>query len=281
MKRRNGGWDAVLNVLRTEPDAVPKWLYWILSASIFVVALSSYHYVATQRTQENEMEKLTPTFSKMWDGFKRTALEPDPRSKEYRLWVDLTASSKRFAIGMGLSALGGAFLGLTMGCFPLVEAFLLRFLTFLHKVPALALLPLLFITFGTGELAKVVLILVGILPAVALDAYGRVKDIPREQFFKAQSLGCSEYEVCFRIVWPQILPKVLDTIRLNLGPALLLLIAAEGIAAEAGMGYRIFVVRRYVAVDIIIPYVMVMTGIMFALDVALDRIVKRFHWVGK
>ena len=172
-------------------------------------------------------------------------------------------------------------IGLLMGCFPIVEAVFQKVLTVLHKIPALALLPLLFITFGTGELAKVVLIVFAILPAIALDAYQRVKDVPRELFYKAQTLGATESEVCFRVVWPMIFPKVLDTIRLNLGPALLLLIAAEGIAAEAGMGYRIFVVRRYVAVDIIIPYVLVMTLIMFLMDMSLSQYVKRFRWVNK
>ena len=56
---------------------------------------------------------------------------------------------------------------------------------------------------------------------------------------------------------------MLDTIRLNLKAAMLLLIAGESLAATVGLGYRIFVVRRYVAMDIIIPYVLWMTGLLF------------------
>ena len=82
---------------------------------------------------------------------------------------------------------------------------------------------------------------------------------------------------------PQIFPKMLDTIRLNLKAAMLLLIAGESLAATVGLGYRIFVVRRYVAMDIIIPYVLWMTGLLFLTDWFIQWVIRRRYvwWTSK
>jgi NitT/TauT family transport system permease protein len=120
----------------------------------------------------------------------------------------------------------------------------------------------------------------GVFPTVALDAYLRAKAMPREQIHKAQTLGASEHEIAYRIVLPQLFPKMLDTLRLNLKAVMLLLIAGESLAASVGLGYRIFVVRRYVAMDIIIPYVLWMTVLLFLTDWLIQWVMrKRYAWL--
>ena len=69
-----------------------------------------------------------------------------------------------------------------------------------------------------------------------------------------------------------MLPRLIDLLRLSLGPAWLFLIAAEAIAAEVGLGYRIFLVRRYLAMDVILPYVAWITLLAVAIDLALDAL---------
>ncbi len=69
-----------------------------------------------------------------------------------------------------------------------------------------------------------------------------------------------------RVVLPQIMPKLITCIRLSLAPAWIFLISAEAIASTGGLGYRIFLVRRYLAMDVILPYVAWITLIAFALD---------------
>ena len=77
-----------------------------------------------------------------------------------------------------------------------------------------------------------------------------------------------------------MLPRLLDGLRLSLGPAWLFLISAEAIAAEVGLGYRIFLVRRYLAMDVIIPYVMWITALAFLMDLALRHVNRRaFPWL--
>lgn len=249
----------------------------MLSASLFILAFAGYGLTSYLRHQENPRDKVVPTFSKMWDGFQRTAFEED-RKGDLRLWVDSWASLKRFVISLGL-LLFAVILGLHMGLYPYVEHLFMRFLLFFDKIPALALLPILFIIFGLGEVSKISLILLGVFPTIALDTYLRAKAIPKEQVIKGFTLGATDMEITYRIVLPQIIPGVLDTIRLNFKAMILFLIAGESLAATAGLGYRIFVVRRYIAMDIIIPYVIWMAVLAFVADFALRWwIQKRYRW---
>ena len=108
----------------------------------------------------------------------------------------------------------------------------------------------------------------------------RTEEIPHEEIIKAQTLGASTWQIMARVVVPQMMPRLIDSVRLSLGAAWLYLIAAEAIAAESGLGYRIFLMRRYLAMDVILPYVAWITLLAFTLDFIL-RIVQRivFRWM--
>lgn len=249
----------------------------ILSALLFILCIVAYGITALMRHRENPRDKVVPTFSQMVDGVKRVTVEPD-RSGEYRLWVDTAASGRRFLISLAFLSLA-VILGLHMGLFPYIELLFLRFVTFFDKIPALAVLPILFIIFGLGEVSKIALILIGVFPTITLDTYLRAKGVPREQITKGLSLGASQSEIAYRVVLPQIFPEVLNTIRLNFKAMILFLIAGESLAATVGLGYRIFVVRRYIAMDIIIPYVIWMSLLAFIADFLVRLwIKKRYKW---
>ncbi len=102
----------------------------------------------------------------------------------------------------------------------------------------------------------------------------RVEDIPREQLIKAQTLGASSLQIALRVILPQTVPRLIDSVRFEIGPAWLFLIAAEAIAADSGLGYRIFLVRRYLSMDVILPYVAWITLLAFLMDLGL-RILQR------
>ena len=84
------------------------------------------------------------------------------------------------------------------------------------------------------------------------------------------------------VLWktlPQVLPRLISAVRLSLGAAWLFLIAAEAIAATEGLGYRIFLVRRYLAMDTILPYVLWITWLAFLIDWGLARLSRwLFPW---
>ncbi len=169
-----------------------------------------------------------------------------------------------------------------MGLFPVLDNLLYSFVLFIDKIPALAILPILFIFFGLGEVSKIALIVIGVLPTVILDIYLRVKAFPKEQLIKAMTLKASTAQIIFKVVLPQIFPYALDTIRLNFKSVILFLIAGEALAATEGLGYRIFVVRRYLAMDVIIPYVIWIALLAFLVDVGLRLWIKKlFSWVNK
>jgi NitT/TauT family transport system permease protein len=252
----------------------------VLTLALFLISLSVYLIMAHMRQKDNPQDKLVPTLSQMADGVKRVAFKPD-RNDEYRLLVDTWASVRRFLISL-LLLIPAVILGLHMGIFPYTEKLFLRFTLFFDKIPALAVLPVLFIVFGLGEMSKIALIVIGVFPTIVLDTYLRAKAVPREQIIKAITLGASELEIAYCIVLPQILPKVLDTIRLNFKAMILFLIAGESLAATEGLGYRIFLVRRYIAMEIIIPYVIWISILAYSADV-IFRFAnqKLFPWVDK
>jgi NitT/TauT family transport system permease protein len=262
-------------------DAEPTSLQRLLLGSMLFVLLAAAYFVASYyRHLDNPADQVMPGLTQLLDGVRRVAAEPD-RDGELRLWVDTAASARRFGLSIAIIFLAVP-LGVAMGTFPYVEALVYRFLVFFDKIPALSILPILFIIFGLEEFSKIALIVIGVFPTVALDAHLRAKAVPRERIMKAQTLGASEPEIALRVVFPAVLPSMLDTIRLNLKAVMLLLIAGESLAATVGLGYRIFVVRRYLAMDIIIPYVLWMTALLFAADWVLRMVVerpRRFQWV--
>jgi len=250
----------------------------ILPLLLFTLGIGAYLVTAHLRHRENPQDKVVPTFSEMADGVKRAAFEAD-RDGERRLLVDTVASGRRFLISLALLSFA-VLLGLLMGVFPYIEIIFLRFLTFFDKIPALAILPILFIIFGLGEVSKIALILIGVFPTIALDTFLRARGVPREQTVKALTLGASSFEIAFRVILPQIFPHVLNTIRLNFKAMLLFLIAGESLAASVGLGYRIFVVRRYIAMDIIIPYVIWMSLLAYGADLLVRLWIRhRYKWL--
>jgi NitT/TauT family transport system permease protein len=207
------------------------------------------------------------------------ALEPSKRSGEYLFWQDTASSLSRLAMGVLISASIGLILGMVTGALPLFSAWLSPLLTVVSLIPPLALLPILFIVFGLGELSKVVLIAIGITPFIARDIQRRTQEIPAEQLVKAQTLGANTSQIMMRIILPQVMPKLIDAVRLSLGAGWLFLIAAESVAATDGLGYRIFLVRRYMAMDVILPYVAWITLLAFIVDISLAKLNARlFPW---
>ena len=119
------------------------------------------------------------------------------------LWNDTIASLARLLGGVGISALLSLGVGSAIGLLPYCRPFLSGFVAVISMVPPLALLPILFIVFGLGELSKVVLIVIGITPFMTRDFAQRVLEIPQEQIVKAHTLGASSAVIAL----PQILPR--------------------------------------------------------------------------
>jgi NitT/TauT family transport system permease protein len=249
--------------------------HWFLGALPFALLLVVYLAASNARLAENPSDKLLPSLGSMAEAVERSALEPSRRTGEYIFWQDTASSLQRLAIGVRVSALLALTFGLLNGAIPYVRANLSPVITAISLVPPMAVLPILFIVFGLDETSKIVLVAVGITPFLIRDMQQRTMEIPREQIIKAQTLGASTWQTIVRVILPQVMPRLLAAVRLSLGSAWLFLIAAEAIAATDGLGYRIFLVRRYLSMDVIIPYVIWITLLAFALDYLL-RMLSRY-----
>jgi len=235
----------------------------------FALALLAYVVASDIRRAENPSDRLLPAPARIAETAVQFATEPDRRTGEITLWADTWASLRRLALGVGIAAGAGLVLGIVLGALPLANAALAPFVAAVSLVPPLAILPILFLAFGLGEVAKVALIAIGIGPVIVRDIAGRVAEIPREMIVKAETLGASTRAILLRVALPQAMPRLVQAVRLGLGPAWLFLIAAEAIAATEGLGYRIFLMRRYLAMDVILPYVAWITLLAFLIDQGL------------
>lgn len=245
----------------------------------FALILALYVIASDARLAENPNDKLLPSFAQMGSAINSLAFEPSRRTGEYVFWQDTASSLQRLALGMGIAAMIGFSLGILTGAIPTAHAPFAPILTVISLIPPMAILPVLFIVFGLGELSKVALIVIGVAPFIARDIQRNTQEIPTEQLVKAQTLGGSTWQILLRIVIPQTLPRLINAVRLSLGTGWLFLIAAEAIASTDGLGYRIFLVRRYMSMDIILPYVAWITLLAFLLDWLLHQLSRKcFSW---
>lgn len=238
----------------------------------FLIILALYVTASDARLAANPADKLLPAFSTIVDAVDRMAFTPSRRTGDYLMWSDTLASLSRLAMGVGVSALVGLSVGVATGIIPLARSTLSPVVTAVSLIPPMAILPILFITFGLGELSKVVLIVIGICPIIIRDIQLRVQSLPDEQLIKAQTLGGNSWQIIVRVILPQIFPKLIEAVRLTLGSAWLFLIAAEAIVATEGLGYRIFLVRRYMSMDVILPYVLWITLLAYSMDWLLKKL---------
>lgn len=267
-----------MRLINVRPDRGTALFLAVLPFALVVLA---YILGSAERLAENPDDKLLPSLPSLGNAIVKMAFTADARTGDYLLWTDTLASMERLLSALAIATIIALVVGVLVGMLPIVRSLLAPFVAMVSMVPPLALLPILFIVMGLGEESKIALITIGIAPYLIRDLAMRVEELPREQMIKAQTLGASTWQMGLRVVLPQILPRLMDGLRLSLGPAFLFLIAAEAIASDSGLGYRIFLVRRYLAMDVILPYVAWITLIAVAMDFGLARARSAlFPWFG-
>lgn len=262
-------------LINHRPRRVARILLGILP---FALVIAAYLVASDARLALDPNDKLMPGVDAFRAAMTRLATHRDMATGEYLFWFDTWLSLARLGAGLGIAALVGLVLGILVGFIPHLRVTFEPFFAAVSLVPPLAVLPILFILFGLGETSKIVLIVFGIAPFILRDVMLRVAEIPGEQIVKAQTLGASTWQMLVWVVLPQVLPRLVTSVRLSLGAAWLFVIAAEAITAEGGLGYRIFLVRRYLAMDVILPYVAWITFLAFLMDLGLRRLHDAFPW---
>ena len=248
---------------------------WTVSLGVIsvLVLLAGYTGISRLQHRKNPNDTTIPTWRQLGEGVEKF-LEVNPRSGERWLAVDARATARRLFLGLFFGILGAVILGLLMGCFATVEALLVPPLSLLAKVPPTAALAVFFVLVGTDTEMYVAMIAFGILPVLAQSIYLAVRDMPAELLYKAYTVGASNTELIWNIIVRAILPRLIDSVRLQIGPAMVYLIAAEMVCGDVGFGYRIRLQSRLLNMNVVYPYIAMLAVFGFAMDYGL-RLLQR------
>jgi NitT/TauT family transport system permease protein len=182
---------------------------------------------------------------------------------------DLWASTRRILIGYGISVAVAVVLGVAIGTFTSVEAFFEAQIGFLRYIPATALTPVFLLWFGIGESPKIWLIVIGTVFFNILMIADAARAVPRELINASYTLGAGRLTTIRRVIFPWSLPGIIDAARVNLAAGWLMLVVAELLAAQEGLGYQIVRAQRFRAVDRTFAILIVFGAIGLASDLLL------------
>jgi len=180
--------------------------------------------------------------------------------------------------GYGLAVLLGLPLGMLLGSAPRLAAAVNPLIQMLRPISPLAWMPLAVIWFGISNIAPIFLIFLASFFPIVVAATNAVRNVPPMYLQAARNFGLTETQILRRVIFPAILPRVLVGLRIAFGVAWLVLVAAEMIAVESGLGYLIIDARnagkRY---DLVVGGMLLIGVIGLLLDIALRRVEKLVH----
>lgn len=258
----------------------PGWKLFLGVLSLFIVA-GLYTWLSEIQHRKNPRDTTIPSWSQMKVGLVES-LEVNRRSGDRWLVSDSAATLGRLMAGLAVGISISIVLGLAMGCVPWIEHLLSPPLALLAQVPPTAALAVFFVLAGTGTKMFITMIAVGIIPALAQSIYLAVKEVPDELVYKAYTLGASHWEVVLNIIFPTVLPRIIDSIRLQIGPAMVYLIAAEMMVGDIGFGYRIRLQSKRLSMEMVYPYLAILALFGFLADNLCRRARKFFcPWYGE
>jgi len=248
----------------------------IAAVALLVIA---YSYLSYQQHQFNPKDTTIPNLSQFIEGLKKIT------TKEYGevwLWADLKATISRHLGGLVVGSLLALVVGLAMGVSPWAESFFAWPVNFFAKIPPTAMMAVYFVIFGTEYKMFVAMIALGIFPTLAQSIYQSAKkDVSDHLIYKAYTLGASHAEVVYNVIFMQTLPRIIEAVRLQVGPALVFLIAAELLVADVGFGYRLRIQSRLLNMNVVYLYLVILGVVFILMDWSL-RLKRRFlcPWFG-
>ncbi|WP_157014605.1 ABC transporter permease [Mesorhizobium xinjiangense] len=192
------------------------------------------------------------------------------------LWKHLEASLFRLVVGWTLGSLLGVAVGLFIGLFSLARAGLLPLVSALFPIPKIALLPLFIIWFGIGEGSKVATILFGTFFPTVIATYGGVDNVDRNLIRMGQSFGLSWLSIVRKIILPGAMPAILSGFRISSSIAIVLLVAAEMIGAEYGIGAYVLMAGALFATDQLIAGVALLSALGLIIGWLIGRAERYF-----
>jgi len=216
-------------------EEIPRSIYLTIAILSFLIPIGLWCYF-TYSGQSNALIIPTPT-----DMFKAGFQEYQNGS----LLPDIEISVTRITEGFLLSALLAIPIGILMGAYKTFEAAHEPFVGFVRYVPVPALIPLVMVTAGIGEPAKILLIWLGTYFQMVLVVADVTRQVPKDLLNAARTLGANRTQLLFNVLLPATLPGLMDTCRTMIGWAWTYLVIAEVVATSSGLGYSIMKAQRF------------------------------------
>ncbi|MFB2875714.1 ABC transporter permease [Floridanema aerugineum] len=197
-----------------------------------------------------------------------------------RLWStrellkDTVASLWRVGVGFSLAALVSIPIGILMGSFPSIRALLEPLFGLMRYMPAPAFIPLLILYLGIGEEPKITLIFIGVFFFNSLMVMDTVKFVSKDLIEATYILGGDRKQALLQVIFPHVLPGIIDACRINLAAAWQLVIVSELIAATEGLGRRISVAGRFLRTDEIFVGLIVIGVIGLSFDLFFQYLLR-------
>jgi ABC-type nitrate/sulfonate/bicarbonate transport system permease component len=198
------------------------------------------------------------------------------------LWVHIAASLFRTGVGFIAGAIVGISVGMGMGCSPIISAALAPFFSFIRPIPAIAYIPLIIQWFGIGEFSKIALIFLASFLYVALNTAMGVRAVPQDLIRVARTLGASNFRLLYAIILPEALPYILVGLKVALALSWAVVVGAELVAAQSGLGYLIMDAGTFFRIPDLYAGIFLVGLIGFLLERGLTLFERHFvHWSGK
>lgn len=215
----------------------------------------------------------------IWTAFQQAAAgDLDGHS----LWVHFLWSMYRVFLAFVLAVIVGIPVGIAMGVSRIARGIFDPPIEFYRPLPPLAYLPLMIVWFGIGELSKVILLFLAIFAPVALAARAGVRSAGQEQIQAARSMGASTLQVIRHVIIPSAMPEILVGLRIGMGVGWTTLVAAEMVAADAGLGKMVFNASNFLRTDVVILGILAIGLVAYAFELVMRWIERRVvPWKGK
>ncbi|ACM28615.1 ABC transporter permease [Agrobacterium rhizogenes] len=197
------------------------------------------------------------------------------------LWQHLLPSLQRLFVGATLGITAGISIGVCIGLFSHVRAGLVPLVAALFPIPKIALLPLFVIWFGIDETSKYALIAFGTFTPTVVATYGAVDNVDRSLIRMGQSFGLSWWSIVRKIVLPGAFPAILSGLRVSISIAIILLVAAEMLGAQFGVGAYILEAGSLYDLEKLFTGVAILSMMGLIVNFVIGQIERRFlNWRG-
>ncbi len=255
----------------------------LLGAVSIVVVVVLYACLSAMQQRKNPNDRTIPNLSQFVEGVQLIIAQDDDETL-WDTWIveDTVASLGRLALGMGVGVTLAFIVGIAMGCSSIAESLFLPSVAFFAKIPPTAMLPVYFVLVAIHR-TPAAMIALGIFPTLAQSIHQAAKkDVTEHAIYKAYTLGATRMEVIWEVVIRQIMPRIIESTRLQVGPAMVFLIAVEYMIADVGFGYQLRIQQRQTHMNIVYTYLILLGVFGFFLDRLLTTFRRRLcPWFGE